>query len=195
MGIHDVPPAGAFGHDTFLVVSAPGFILQSEPLSDTAPGLSQPVNGIASSLDAPVTLQAAVMGSSPIRYQWRRDGTNLPSATTPYLTLTAADVSTSRITVAVENAFGAAESDPATATLARPAELRLAPDLSSVSISGTPDAVYRLEYSVDLATWQLFSEIQMTASGRAVPVFGLGTGLSAAGNRFFRALYSRPPLY
>src|SRR4029079_12791774 len=119
----------------------------------------QSLAAVAIASDAQVTLRAVALGSGPLRYQWRRDGTNLPMATSPFLSLRADELSANRITVVVENALGMAESAPATVAIAASARLEILPDLSSIRAWGTPNGRYQIEFTQDLGSagvWSAF---------------------------------------
>jgi hypothetical protein len=189
---YSAPAGGAFGHDTFLLTHGGGFVVQSDPVTNKAPRLTQPLSAVAITPDASVLLRAMASGSSPMRYQWRRDGTNLPAATSPFLTLSAREVSSSRITVMVENAFGMVESDPATVTIAEPARLEIAADLASLRVWGTPYGRYRIEFTQDLApapAWSAFGEIEVPSFGTPARVKDLSAyDYTPVPQRFYRAV-------
>jgi hypothetical protein len=189
-------PAGAvFGQDTFLLTHGWQLLLQSDPLIPTAPRLTQPVGVVIADPASQATLRAIAQGSAPLRFQWLRDGTNLPSATSPFLRLPVGEITGNRITVAVANDLGTAESDTATVEWAEPATLGFADDLSSVRVQGTPRGRYRVEYTRELESetrWSTLGEVQLPSSGqpaRVRNVFVPGEAIDS--HRFFRAV-ARP---
>ena len=195
--VHFFAPADvAFGQDTFLLIHGAGYVLQSDPLTNAPPRLTQPLAAVTISLNELVTLKAIALGSAPLRYQWRRDGTNLPSATAPFLTLPANEILAKRITVVVENAFDMTESPPATVTVAAPARLEIAPDLSALRVWGTPNGRYRVEFTDDLASaimvWSFFQEVELPSFGTPSRVKNLSAyDLNPVPHRYYHAV-ARP---
>ena len=192
--VYYAPADVTFGLDTFLLTHSAGFILQSDPLTNRAPRLTQPLVVVAASLDAPVTLQPNAVGTAPLRYQWRQDGTNLPSATSPFLSMAARAVAAGRITVVIDNAFGSVESAAAAATVATPARLELAADCSSLRAWGTPNGRYRIEYTQDLSPygpWSFFSEFEVSSWGAPAQIKNLWRfDYRPVPQRFYRASVS-----
>ena len=166
--VYYAPASAVFGRDTLVLTHGVGFVLQSEPLTNTPTRVTQPLAAVAIASDAQVTLRAVALGSGPLRYQWRRESTNLPLATSPFLSLRADELSANRITVVVENAFGMVESAPATVAIAAPARLEILPDLSSLRAWGTPNGHYRIEFTYDLApagVWSPLGEVEIPSFG------------------------------
>src|SRR5439155_19798450 len=65
-------------------------------------------------LGNPVTFQAVADGTPPLRYQWRRNGVNIPGQTNSSLSLPHVQVEDGgTYTVIVGNDFGTVISDPA----------------------------------------------------------------------------------
>jgi hypothetical protein len=160
------PVGAAFGHDTFVVIRYRQ-MLQSEPLVERAPWLAKPLEVVAVSTNAEVTLHAMASGSSPLRYQWRRNGIDLEGVTRPSLTVVAEELMTGAFTVRVENAAGSTESEPATVVFGTPARLEMGPDLSAVYVWGTPGGRYRVEESglAPGADWSVVSAYELPTTG------------------------------
>lgn len=74
--------------------------------------LSGPSN-LLSVVGGTVNFNVAAVGTAPLQYQWRKNGTNLPGATTSNLSFTATLASAGQYSVAVSNAYGAAYSSNA----------------------------------------------------------------------------------
>jgi hypothetical protein len=142
--IYGGPAGAAFGRDTFLVVRH-GQMLQSDPLGDLAPWMNRPPMVVTTSTNAEVTLQAVASGSSPLRYQWRRDGMDLEGMTRSTLTVVAGELMANLFTVRVENEIGSMESEPASVAYGFPARLEMGSDLAAVYVWGTAGGRYRLE--------------------------------------------------
>jgi hypothetical protein len=86
------------------------------------PRITTQPRGQTVALGAGFTLGVTVTGDPPLRYQWRLNGVNLPGATGATLVVANAQViHAGNYTVAVENAFGATESEPARIALELPA--------------------------------------------------------------------------
>jgi hypothetical protein len=195
-GVTYYAPAGvAFGDGTFLLTHSGGFLLQSDALTNTAPRITQPLAVVAVNPATPATLKATARGSMPLRYQWRRGGTNIPSATSPYLTLPAGEVAANRFTVLVENDFGSAESGAATIAWAEPATLEIASDLASVRVRGTPNGRYQIEFTPDVASgpvWRLVDEVEIPSFGGPARVKNISAyDYQPVPHRFYRAV-ARP---
>ena len=107
-----------------------------------------------------VTLRVVATGTSPLSYQWKRNGVNIPDGTTDTLVLrqiTAAQAGA--YTVTVSNAFGKAASDVAQVSLL---DLDM---FAGVIISGQVGNVYQLEYRDALdpnASWQLWKTVVLS---------------------------------
>jgi hypothetical protein len=84
------------------------------PVPKFAPTITSQTQGpISVSESANVTLSAHAIGNRPLSYQWKRNGANIPGATSPSITLTgitAADAG--EYTVTVTNPQGSTDSQP-----------------------------------------------------------------------------------
>lgn len=109
--------AGADVNPTGLRVEMRGTV----ELPDEAPSIVvQPTGGIAFAGEG-FTLAVEAEGTSPLTYQWRRDGTNIASATQPTLTLESiAAAQQGQYTVVVSNAFGSVTSTAVTLIVLEP---------------------------------------------------------------------------
>jgi hypothetical protein len=190
--VQQAPAGVAFGQGTFLLTHGWQMLLQCDPLTATAPRITQPLAVVTASPATQVTLRATAQGSAPLRYQWLRDGTNLPSATSPFLTLPASEISSNRITVIVENEFGSAESSAATLAWAEAATLEITSDISSLRLHGTPRGRYQVEFTDDISSetaWTFFGEVELPSSARLVRVKNLlASGWPGSAGRFYRAV-------
>jgi Glycosyl hydrolase family 53/Immunoglobulin I-set domain len=115
------------------------------------------------------SFSAAVIGATPIAYQWQQNGTNLADGTgisganTTNLTLTdITNNSTANYTLVVTNIYGSVASSMATLTVVNPAPaitgFAAHPDGSfSLNFAGTPGSTYVLETTTNLLStdsWQ-----------------------------------------
>jgi hypothetical protein len=189
---YTAPSGVAFGNDTFLLTHGAEYVIQSDPLTDSAPRITQSLVAAAVPDATRVTLRAVVQGSTPLRHQWRMDGTNLPSATTPFLTLDVQDLQRGRVTVYVENDFGSAESEAATLGWVEPATLELASRLNTLRLRGTPRAPYEVETTVDPAVssgWTMVGIATVPSSGGPVTLKNLRNPyLPLPGGGYYRAV-------
>jgi hypothetical protein len=104
----------AFGNDTFVVLGQKGLILQSDPLTDTAPVIARQPLGQRISAGKSVTLSVVAYGSSPLTYQWSKGYEPLADATNATLVLNNVLLADSgNYVVGVINAFGSTNSIPA----------------------------------------------------------------------------------
>lgn len=96
----------AYGNGTFIGTGIDGQVFECRD-SSHAPHI---VTGPASTTSlafADVSFNVAVDGALPLRYQWRRNGFDLPGETGPSLTVrSVSSASSGRYSVFVENAFG-----------------------------------------------------------------------------------------
>ncbi len=85
-----------------------------------------------------VLFTVSATGTTPLSYQWKRNGTDIPGATTAVLTLSpVAEAHVGTYTVVVTNACGSATSTPATLSLQAPPALALQPR-SQTACAGQP---------------------------------------------------------
>lgn len=111
LGNYSVRVTNAFGSATSSAVP----LALAVPPTITVQPVSQSVPA-----GTPVRLSVAAAGSEPLRYQWRKDGTNVAGATNAALSLTSPQVSdTGSYTCVVTNAAGSVTSNPATLTITR----------------------------------------------------------------------------
>ena len=181
------PTTTAYGHGTFLLAHGSRSLIQSEPLESAAPQPDPaPFPAISEGIGSPVTFEAITRGSAPMGYQWRRDGVDLPGATTPYLTVPHADRGGAIYTCWVTNAVGGAMVGPFQIITAAAAQLELPPHGLGVRVRGTPGARYRLEASGDLQSWFRLWDLELTSEGESTAATGVETLSPSDPNRFFR---------
>jgi hypothetical protein len=84
-------------------------------------GITRQPQDVATALDSDATITARATGTSPLAYQWKFNGGDLPGQTSATLTLTNVQASQQgSYTLAVTNAFGSALSLPARLAVAVP---------------------------------------------------------------------------
>ncbi len=149
---YTTPPNGSY-FVALLLTEAPGaggdtfalrdHLLFSTPLNvgpAAAPRITAPPVSVGATAGGTATFTVTAAGTLPLAYQWRRDGTTLPGATTPSLTL--ANVQAAQAgayTVVVTNALGSVTSEPATLLLGTNADPGRIVNMSIRSNAGTGD--------------------------------------------------------
>jgi len=129
------------------VVSPPGAPVITAPPSDRIVGTN-----------APVSFSVVVCGPPPFFYQWQFNGTNLPGATNPVLTLASATLADAGFyTVVVSNAAGAVVSPPAWLIVQYPPIIVRSPEnltrvqyetaVFTVTAEGTPPLFYQWRFN------------------------------------------------
>jgi len=103
----------AVSNECGTVTSGPAAVTVASAPSITVHPVSQ-----TSSVGNSITFSVRASGTSPLTYQWNKDGTALPGATSDLYTIPAATTNDAGIyTVVVANACGAVTSNPATLTV------------------------------------------------------------------------------
>ncbi len=138
-------------------------------INPNLPKITQPLTNMVVTAGQSTTLRVTATSKAPLKYQWRFNGTNLPSATGASLTLK--NVSASRAgsySVAVYNSYGSTNSAaklsvyPTLAAALAATKPALAPAQTSVTqakgsfsfvVSGTTGAQYVVQASSDLVHW------------------------------------------
>ena len=151
------------------LIPAPTFATQPRSIID-APG-------------ATLTLAAAIEGKQHLRYQWLRNGTNIPGAFSPTLTLGRADgTKIGEYQVRATGFTGEVESQKVHASLFSITTNR------TLLIQGAPGNMYRIESTDRLGNstaWTEMTNIVLSGSAATVPV-------SASSSKFFRAALVAP---
>jgi lysophospholipase L1-like esterase len=127
-----------------------------------APAITSGPKSASALWGSALTFSASVTGTSPLRYQWQKDGVPLVGATDPALSLTNIQSANAGLyNICVTNAFGAATSHTARLSF-KVANLSMVkasgppPNLSGVNISGVAGELYGIQACSNLAppvTW------------------------------------------
>jgi hypothetical protein len=129
----------------------------------TAPVITTPPIGLATLPGSSVTFAAAATGSGPLGYQWRRDGVDIPGATTPVLHIAAvAAVDAGSYSLQVRNSVGVA----------------LSPGVPLILVGAPAISAQPLAASVTAGSTARFS---VTASGDALRYLWTRNGLPIPG--------------
>ncbi len=151
--------------------------------------IKQPVSQTINKGDS-TSLSVSADGTSPLQFQWRKDGQNLPQATNSTLVITDAKLSDAGYyQVTVTNPYGSVASDVISLDF-RPLEI---PRLATTYANGVVKLLIparttpmRVEESQDLAAWARIESIPLTGIEVIVDVYDRGTVGSTAFNDFFR---------
>jgi len=180
-GTKTEPRLGTLYHDYWLVkipASVPPRITE-QPRSSTVSG------GQA------VTFSVWALSYSPVRYQWRFNGNELPGETKSTLTLPSArSEQAGRYTVVISNDIGSTESEAAVLHYTDAANLLLTIH-PSVTIYGTPGHTYRIEYSEDLGglpRWNTLGLLTLTNSPQSF--VDLSSPVEYRKQRLYRVVFS-----
>jgi hypothetical protein len=143
------PRDAVFVQRTWLVGSMS--VLQSDPLEPTPPEIISQPAAIANDEAAWVSAYPGVVGTSPLHYQWLRDGLPVSGANAHTLTLPAGEFPAHQYTLRVSNSTGVATSVAIQVVVAQPPRLSVNTDLRQLRLTGTPGAVYALSDSTDVS--------------------------------------------
>lgn len=106
------------GNYAAVVTNAFGSITSASARLDLLPAILIPPVSQVVLAGSTVNFSVGASGSPPLRYQWRHNGTNIPSATnSTYIILSSQTSDIGTNTVVVTNAFGSVVSAPATLNL------------------------------------------------------------------------------
>jgi glucose/arabinose dehydrogenase len=150
-----------------------------------APAITQHPANLTVAAGQTATFTVAASGSSPLGYQWQRNGSNITGATNPTLSFTAATGdSGATFRSVVSNAFGSATSNsatltvtgnPPTATIVTPAAGAMYTAGTSVDFSGSGTDPEDGTLPASAFTW----EIVFHHDTHAHPFFGPTSGITS----------------
>ena len=130
-----------------------------------------------------VELTAAIAGKQRLRYQWMRNGTNIPAAFSEKLTLNGADAARAgEYKVRVTGLTGEATSAAAEVSLFSMTTNR------TLRIEGTVGNTYRIESTDRLNTptaWTQMTNVVLSAGSVEIPI-------GSSPSRFYRAALTSP---
>jgi hypothetical protein len=189
---HDRPAAYLFNlatdNNRVLLLGGSGVLLQSDPLTAAAPSIIRAPTSIAAAIGSAVTLQAAATGTSPLHYQWFRDGLPIAGATHEYLAFPNVQLTNStEYSLSISNSLGATNTPPIQLTVGVAPQLQIGGGPSpEITIIGSPNRPYRIEYATDLATslWQTWTNVILVNSNQTLSI----DGFDPTTNHFYRAL-------
>jgi hypothetical protein len=149
---------------------------------------SKPLTNSVALVGQTKTLSVTATGTGALRYQWKFNGANLPSAVSPVLTLnkvTANQAGT--YSVMVYNSMGSTSST-ATLTVYATAAATLASTAHAAGqyaliVAGVPGYNYVVQASTDLVNW-------VPVQTNTAPFTFVDTNASQFGQRFYRSVYA-----
>jgi hypothetical protein len=149
---------------------------------------SKPLTNSVALVGQTKTLNVTATGTGALRYQWQFNGTNLPSAVSPVLTLNKITPNQAgTYSVVVYNSTSSTSSTAeltvyatAAATLASTAH---AAGQYALIVAGVPGYNYVVEASTDLINW-------VPLQTNTAPFTFVDTNASQFGQRFYRSVYS-----
>ena len=176
------------GAGTFVAVGYSGLIVQSDPLIGGQPRIVVQPGSQSAFAGASVSFSVVAAGTSPLSYQWRKNGVPLSGETNDVLFLTnvqPADMGP--YTVFISNGFGSLLSDPALLAVlpAGSPGLSIA-SYAGLSVTGIVGRTYRIEYTTALPaanTWQTAAQLLLTTS----PQVWIDFDSPLSPRRFYRA--------
>jgi len=130
-----------YGDDPAHWVAAPPTPGRPTTTGGSAPSILMGPTNVVVALGRPASFSVAAMGPGPLSYQWLLNGTNLPGATNPVLTVSAAghrDIGTYQ--VLVFNRYGSVASAPARLEVRTPAFILQQPRDVTVRVKPDPAA-------------------------------------------------------
>ncbi len=138
----------AFDGTSYLLHHSFDYLVQSDPVTPTAPRWVEAPHTVVGGPGTNATLRVSALGTSPLGYQWKRNGQPLAGATNTFLTLPANEDPAALFSVAVSNSVGQIESETVQISAASPATLQLpSPIPGFLALKGTAGRRYRIERS------------------------------------------------
>lgn len=168
-------------------------VLEQAPIPSAPPTLIEPPANQTIPLARTATFRVTVAGSRPLEYQWDKDGTPLPGATSSALSITNVQLSDAgAYSVRVTNLYGAVTSSVATLTVRDVIEVAVFDDPFYTGTSGGVQASL-LSLGFDVSAFTSIEAAVQTNTVLLFPKFTLGnpaswpaTTLSALSNFVFR---------
>ena len=176
------------GAGTFVAVGYSGLIVQSDPLIGGQPRIVVQPGSQSAFAGASVSFSVVAAGTSPLSYQWRKNGVPLSGETNDVLIITNVQpADAGQFTVLISNGFGSLLSGPAMLTVlpAGSPGLSIA-SYAGLSVTGIVGRTYRIEYTTALPaanTWQTAAQLLLTTS----PQFWIDFDSPLSPRRFYRA--------
>jgi alpha-tubulin suppressor-like RCC1 family protein len=137
-----------------LMIACSGFVLAGCDNALGKPRIIQQPQDREAFVTQPATFAVAAEGASPLTFQWRKDGTDIPGATSPTYTTpaTTVDDAGARYSVVVTNGKGSATSNEASLTIRAAAAIVTQPVSQTVTLGAT--AAFSVVGSGDLLSYQ-----------------------------------------
>jgi glucose/arabinose dehydrogenase len=184
-----------------------GVVFKIEHTASQAPSITTHPSNVTVSIGRPATFSVTASGSTPLSFQWRRNGVNIPGATSSSFTIASAQTSDNGalFRVLVTNSFGSALSNEATLTvtantaptgnITQPAVGTTYAGGNTINFAGTASDAEDGSLPASAFTWQVdfhhadhtHPHVQPT-SGITSGSFSIPTTGETADNVFFRIL-------
>lgn len=170
LSLHRIAP-NLFGDDPAHWVAAPPTPARPGPTGGSPPTiLISPTNQVVT-LGRPATFSVGALGPAPLAYQWRFNGTNLPGATNPVLSLAAArhqDIGDYQ--VVVFNRYGSVASGLARLEVRTPAFILQQPSDVTVRVRPDPSAAPTTNVTFSVEAYSSYPlRIQWRFNGVDIP--------------------------
>ncbi|SEK99919.1 Immunoglobulin I-set domain-containing protein [Roseateles sp. YR242] len=192
-GSYDVVVSNSIGSTT----SSTATLTVTTAAGVTAPAITTPPTSQAVATGGSITLTVVASGSTPLTYQWAKDGTAISGATSDSYTISAATSSDAgSYTVTVSNAAGTATSSEATITVstssgssALAATVTTAAQSFYGTLSSSQQSSVQLSWSLDTARkWSNLPAAMVARNG--VALSSLSTAQKTAANTMIAAALS-----
>jgi hypothetical protein len=179
----------AYGNDSFVGVGSQGLIVQSDPLASHPPLLtSQTTNQTLLAGDS-VTLSTQFNGTSPIYFQWFKNGQPLFGGENSTLFASHLQTNDSGIyTLVASNSFGSITSAPIVLTVKSSVPALSIQTFAGVVIDGVAGRNYRVDYTSALNSsinWQPLTNFTLPWT----PFTWIDVQSGTVPKRFYRAVY------
>lgn len=153
----------------------------------TAPVVTGQPASVATTPGAAATFTVTATGTLPLTYQWKKDGTDVPGATRPALTISNAQAGNAgAYTVVVTNTLGTATSSPATLVLGSTANPGRLVNMSIRTNAGTGDNTLIVGAGLGGAATTGSKAVLIRAVGPTLAAFGVGGALADTVMTVFR---------
>ena len=139
-----------------VIMSKPANLTVAPP---SGPSIEAEPNSVTVELGSKATFTVIANGTGTLRYQWLKDGQNIPGATSPALTLSGVTPSNAgKYSVLVMNDYGIIQSKTANLGIISPVTITstsIKDGYIKLNVDSPPGSVLALEVSTDLKTWKM----------------------------------------
>ena len=181
---------------SFWGIGSGGMIEQSGFFTNTPPSIVHHPVGTATPAGTSVSLSGICLGSSPLNYQWTKDGTPLIGEKNSLIVLTNVQLTAAgNYRLIISNNSGSVTSDVAVVNITAPAAAaaQLAINLKGqreFTLSGRAGSAYRLSFTANLGAsndWTFLKTIRLSRVAPFEPFVWIDETATNAPKRFYRA--------